>query len=261
MATPPLLAYGHPNSISQPCLYDFLTKISKTEKKRNTCTEILVRVSPSLYILPLYYIYTGYFLEVHYGPEGGSAFFRGKGYIFALVPLVATSHIPDFKACSGGLQRNRPPNLDTHPVPKVKKRPPWWYRSRPALRGGVAQPGVPVATPGLYPAHFSPPGSPATFGCAEFTGWHTGHTLLIRLCLRCEAAVTFWTPARPHSDARAVTLRCTHYHEVRVPLRLADVQLPHPSAPTAVHRTDRGPTELGWRYRAGCHCASDQLWW
>lgn len=152
VATPPLLAYGHPNSISQPCPYDFLKNIPKAERRRNTGTEILVRVSPSLYILSLYYIYTGYFLGVHHGPGGGSDFFEGKGRISALVPLLTTLRIPGFGACSSGLQGNQAPDLGIHPVPKRKKRPPRWCRSRPALRGGVIRPGVPKATPGLYPA-------------------------------------------------------------------------------------------------------------
>lgn len=40
-------------------------------------------------------------------------------------------------------------------VPISVFRPPWWYRSRPALRGGVSRAGVPRTTPALYPALFS----------------------------------------------------------------------------------------------------------
>lgn len=85
-------------------------------------------------------------------PRVGQLFSRAKAVISALVPLVTTLHILGFRACSGGLQENRAPDLGTHPVPKQEKRPPVRYRSRPALRGGVDRPGVPPANPGLYPA-------------------------------------------------------------------------------------------------------------
>ena len=144
---------------------------------------------------------------------------------------------------------------------KLKFRPPI-EKPRPALRGGVAGRGAHKRPPAFILHFFRPPGSPATFGCAEFTGWRTPATRFGHGCVCGERRlVTLRTPSGPHSGAQAVTLSCTHYREVRVPLHLADAQPPHPSAPTAVRRTGRAPTGSGGWCRAGCRCASDHPWW
>ena len=144
---------------------------------------------------------------------------------------------------------------------KLKFRPPM-ENPRPALRGGVAGWGAHKRPPAFILHFFRPPGSPATFGCAEFTGWRTPATRFGHGCVCGERRlVTLRTPSGPHSGAQAVTLSCTHYREVRVPLQLADAQPPHSSAPTAGHRTDPTPTGSGGWCRAGCRCASDQPWW
>ena len=79
----------------------------------------------------------------------------------------------------------------------------------------------------------------ATFAGAEFTGWRTQATRFCHGVVCGERwLVTLRAPAGPHSGAQAVTLSRTYYREVRVPLRLADAQPPHPSAPTAVRRID-----------------------
>ena len=144
---------------------------------------------------------------------------------------------------------------------KLKFRPPM-EKPRPALRGGVAGRGTRKRPPAFILHIFRPPGSPATFGCAEFVGWRTqatrfGHN---RICGE-RRLVTLWVPARPHSGAQAVTLSAHCCCGERVPLRLADVQPPHLSAPVAVRRTGRAPVGSDGWCRAGCRCASDQPWW
>ena len=144
---------------------------------------------------------------------------------------------------------------------KLKFRPPM-EKPRPALRGGVAGRGAHKRPPAFILHFFRPPGSPATFSCAEFAGWRTP---AIRVCHGCACGerrlVTLWTPSGPHSGTQAVTLSCTFHCGVRVPLRLDDVQPPCPSAPTVVRRTDRGPVGSGGWCRADCRCASDRPWW
>ena len=58
---------------------------------------------------------------------------------------------------------------------KLKFRPPM-ENPRPALRGGVAGRGARKRPPAFILHFFRPPGSPATFGCTEFTGWRTPGT-------------------------------------------------------------------------------------
>ena len=144
---------------------------------------------------------------------------------------------------------------------KLKFRSPM-ENPRPALRGGVAGRGARKRPPAFILHFFRPPGSPATFGCAEFTGWRTPATRFGHGCVcGVRRLVTLWIPARPHSGAQAVTLSA-HYHcGAQVPLQLADVQPPHPPALAAVRRTGRGPTGSGGWCRAGCRCASDHPWW
>ena len=63
----------------------------------------------------------------------------------------------------------------TYHSKKLKFRPPM-EKPRPALRGGVAGRGT-RKRPLAFILHiFRPPGSPATFGCAEFVGWYTPAT-------------------------------------------------------------------------------------
>lgn len=144
---------------------------------------------------------------------------------------------------------------------KLKFRPPM-EKPRPALRGGVAGRGTRKRPPAFILHFFRPPGSPATFSCAEFAGWHTP---AIRVCHGCACGerrlVTLWTPSGPHSGTQAVTLSCTFHYGVRVPLRLDDVQPPCPSAPAAVRRTDLEPVGSDGWCRADCRCASGQPWW
>ena len=119
---------------------------------------------------------------------------------------------------------------------------------RPALRGGVAGRGARKRPPAFILHFFRPPGSPATFGCAEFAGWRTPGTHFGHGCA-CGVRwlVTFRIAEGAHSGAQAVTLSCTYPCGERVPLRLADAQPPHPSAPTAVRRTDPEPVGSdGW---------------
>ena len=144
---------------------------------------------------------------------------------------------------------------------KLKFRPPM-ENPRPALRGGVAGRGARKRPPAFILHFFRPPGSPATFGCAEFAGWRTPGTHFGHGCV-CDVRrlVTLWTPARPHSGAQAVTLSARCRYGVRVLLRLADVQPPHPSAPAAVRRTDRAPVGSDGWCRADYRCASGQPWW
>ena len=143
---------------------------------------------------------------------------------------------------------------------KLKFRPPM-EKPRPALRGGVAGRGTRKRPPAFILHFFRPPGSPATFGCAEFTGWRTPATRFGHGCVcGVRRLVTLWIPARPHSGAQAVTLSA-HYHcGAQVPLQLADVQPPHPPALAAVRRTGRGPTGSGGWCRAGCRYASSHPW-
>ena len=63
----------------------------------------------------------------------------------------------------------------TYHSKKLKFRPPM-EKPRPALRGGVAGRGTRKRPPAFILHFFRPPGSPATFGCAEFTGWCTPAT-------------------------------------------------------------------------------------
>ena len=146
-------------------------------------------------------------------------------------------------------------------------------KPRPALRGGVPRAKGRLRPPRFILHFFRPPGS-------------RRHKLrIIRLAasgkahsLRCSASpnrnrcaglrfgceqrlVTLPTPARPHSGAQAVTLSCTHYREVRVPLQLAGAQLPHPSAPAVGRRTGQGPVGSDGWCRADCRCASVRLSW
>ena len=144
---------------------------------------------------------------------------------------------------------------------KLKFRPPM-EKPRPALRGGVAGRGAHKRPPAFILHFFRPPGSPATFGCAEFAGWRTpatrfGHSFV------CDGLrlVTLRASARPHSGAQAVTLSAYYRCEVRERLRLADAQPPHLSAPTAVRRTGPAPAESDGWCRADCRCASGQPWW
>ena len=154
---------------------------------------------------------------------------------------------------------------------KLKFRPPM-EKPRPALRGGVAGRGTRKRPPAFILHFFRPPGS-------------RRHKLrIIRLAasgeahsLRCSsspnrnrfAGLRFGyerrpplrASARPHSGAQAVTLSAYYRCEVRERLRLADDQLPHPSAPSAVHRTDPAPAGSDRWCRADCRCASDQPWW
>ena len=143
---------------------------------------------------------------------------------------------------------------------KLKFRPPM-EKPRPALRGGVAGRGTHKRPPAFILHIFRPLGSPATFGCAEFTGWRTPATRFGHGCVCGERRlVTLRTPSGPHSGAQAVTLSA-HYHcGVREPLRLADAQLPHPSAPAVGCRTGRGPAGSDGWCRADCRCASDRPW-
>ncbi len=121
---------------------------------------------------------------------------------------------------------------------KLKFRPPM-ENPRPALRGGVAGWGAHKRPPAFILHFFRPPGSPATFGCAEFTGWRTLATRFGHGCVCDERwLVTFRIAARPHSGAQAVTLSAHYRCGMRVLLRLADTQPPCPSAPAAVRRTD-----------------------
>ena len=144
---------------------------------------------------------------------------------------------------------------------KLKFRPPI-EKPRPALRGGVAGRRVAKRPPAFILHIFRPPGSPATFGCADFAGWRTPATRFCHGCICGEQRlVTFRIPARPHSGAQTVTLSRAYHCGERVPLRLADAQLPHLSASTVVHRTGRGPIGSGGWCRADCRCASDQPWW
>ena len=144
---------------------------------------------------------------------------------------------------------------------KLKFRPPM-EKPRPALRGGVAGRGARKRPPAFILLFFRPPGSPATFGCAEFTGWRTSVTHFGHSCACGERwLVTFRIAEGAHSGAQAVTLSARCHREARVPLRLADAQPPYPSAPVAVRRTGRGPVGLDGWCRAGCRCASDQPWW
>ena len=144
---------------------------------------------------------------------------------------------------------------------KLKFRPPM-EKPRPALRGGVAGRGTRKRPPAFILHIFRPLGSPATFGCAEFTGWRTPATRFGHGCVCGERwLVTFRTPARPHSGAQAVTLSAHCHCGARVLVRLADVQLPHPSAPSAVRRTDSVPVGSDGWCRADCRCASDHPWW
>ena len=55
---------------------------------------------------------------------------------------------------------------------KLKFRPPMG-NLRPALRGGVAGRGAHKRPPAFILHFFRPPGSPATFSCADFAGWRT----------------------------------------------------------------------------------------
>ena len=144
---------------------------------------------------------------------------------------------------------------------KLKFRPPM-EKPRPALRGGVAGRGTRKRPPAFILHFFRPPGSPATFGCAEFAGWRTLGTHFGHGCACGERRfVTLRTPSGPHSGAQAVTLSARYRCGVRVLLRLADVQPPCPSASVAVRRTDRAPVGLDGWCRAGCRCASDHPWW
>ena len=144
---------------------------------------------------------------------------------------------------------------------KLKFRPPM-EKPRPALRGGVAGRGTHKRPPAFILHFFRPPGSPATFGCTEFTGWRTpatrfGHG---RVC-DGRRLVTFRIATRPHSGAQAVTLSARYHCGVRVLLRLADTQPPCPSAPAAVRRTDPAPVGSDGWCRAGCRCASVRPSW
>jgi len=58
---------------------------------------------------------------------------------------------------------------------KLKFRPPI-EKPRPALRGGVSRAEGRLRPPRFILHFFRPPGSPATFGCADFAGWHTPAT-------------------------------------------------------------------------------------
>ena len=143
---------------------------------------------------------------------------------------------------------------------KLKFRPPM-ENPRPALRGGVAGRGARKRPPAFILHFFRPPGSPATFGCAEFTGWRTLATRFGHGCVCDEGRlVTFRTPSGPHSGAQAVTLSAHCHCGVREPFRPGDAQLPHPSAPTAVRRTDLEPVGSDGWCRAGCRCASGRPW-
>ena len=137
---------------------------------------------------------------------------------------------------------------------KLKFRPPM-EKPRPALRGGVAGRGTRKRPPAFILHFFRPPGSPATFGCAEFTGWRTPATRFGHGCVCGERRlVTFRILARPHSGAQAVTLSVHYRCEVREPLRPADAQPSYPSAPAAVRRTDSAPAGSGGWCTSGCHC-------
>ena len=120
---------------------------------------------------------------------------------------------------------------------------------RPALRGGVAGRGTRKRPPAFILHIFRPPGSPATFGCAEFVGWRTQATRF-GYGFVCDEGrlVTLRIAEGAHSGAQAVTLSARYHCGVRVPLRLADAQLPHPSAPAAVRRTDPAPVGSGRWY-------------
>ena len=160
----------------------------------------------------------------------------------------------------------------TCPSKKLKFRPPM-EKPRPALRGGVRWPGAPKRPPAFILHIFRPPGSrrhklriirPAASGKAHSLRCSSSPNRNRCAGLRFgrkRRLVIFRIAERPHSGAQAVTLSA-HYHcGARVPLRLADVQPPCPSAPTAVRRTGRGPAGSGGWCRADCRCASDQSWW
>ena len=70
---------------------------------------------------------------------------------------------------------------------KLKFRPPM-EKPRPALRGGVAGRGARKRPPAFILHIFRPPGSPATFGCAEFAGWCTPVTRFGHSCV-CDVEV------------------------------------------------------------------------
>ena len=144
---------------------------------------------------------------------------------------------------------------------KLKFRPPM-ENPRPALRGGVPRVEGRLRPPRFILLFFRPPGSPATFGCAEFTGWRTPVTHFGHSCACGERwLVTFRIAEGAHSGAQAVTLSAHCHCGARVLVRLADVQLPHPSAPFAVRRTDSAPVGSDGWCRADCRCASDHPWW
>ena len=124
---------------------------------------------------------------------------------------------------------------------KLKFRPPM-ENPRPALRGGVAGLGAPKRPPAFILLFFRPPGSPAAFRCAEFTGWRTPGTRFGHSCV-CDGLrlVTLRASGRPHSGAQAVTLSARYYCGARARIRFVGVQSLHPSAPVAVRRTDPAP--------------------
>ena len=80
MATPPLLAYGHPNSISQPCPYDFLKKFQgqkegETPAPKFWCVFLLLYVS---YLCIIFIL----------GTSWGSTMDPGVGQLFSKAEAV-----------------------------------------------------------------------------------------------------------------------------------------------------------------------------
>ena len=128
-------------------------------------------------------------------------------------------------------------------------------KPRPALRGGVAGRGARKRPPAFILHIFRPPGSPVTFGGAEFTGWRTLATRFGHGCV-CggRRLVTLPTPAGPHSGAQVVAedlplFTATQF--LRTPILL------FPSPADAARFADEHPTPLGtggW-CRADFRCA------
>ena len=134
-------------------------------------------------------------------------------------------------------------------------------RTSPPRSAGRCFPcGGALATPALYPALFSPPPVhlPLSVVLISPDGTHRPHAFdTAAFAMDC-GLFTLRASARPHSGAQAVTLSAHCHCGVREPLRLADAQLPHPSAPAVGCRTGRGPAGSDGWCRADCRCASDQ---
>ena len=142
------------------------------------------------------------------------------------------------------------PVLPAQPLihPRAKSRNPL---SRPALRGGVARPGV-LATPGLYPAlkptprfssaahSFRCASSPAHDRCAgSWAGFR--HTAEIRRSPACGYTDASPASKRPHSGPQAVTRGFPALAGVSPP---AGARRPVPVLPAGWHSGHRSP--LRW---------------